>query len=89
MKVFQFSNIISSSLQLYLQINFVTNYVNILRCLINGGVKINGGGGRCWWSEIFVKFNKRGGGQNKRWVGFSKNPLISVINEKRDINVYY
>ena len=22
-------------------------------------------------------------------VGFSKNPLISVMNEKRDINVYY
>ena len=88
MKVFLFSNIISSSLQLYLQINFVTNYVNIPRCLINGGVKINKGGG-VGWSEIFVKFNKRGRNQNKRWVGFSKNPLILVMNEKRDINVYY
>ena len=52
-----------------------------------GDVKIKRG------SEIFVKFNKKGG-QNKRggWVGgggvgISKNPLISVMNEKRDINV--
>ena len=42
-------------------------------------------GGR---SEIFVKFNKRWG-QNKRGgLEFQKNPLISVMNEKRDINVY-
>ena len=34
-----------------------------LRCLINGGVKINGG------SEIFVKFNKRGEGGGS---GFAK-----------------
>ena len=45
-------------------------------------------GGEGWGLEIFVKFNKRGGGQNKREVGFSKNPLISVMNEKRDINVH-
>ena len=46
-----------------------------------GDVKIKRG------SEIFVKFNKKGG-QNKRGgVGISKNPLISVMNEKRDINV--
>ena len=35
--------------------------------------------------EIFVKFNKRGG--QSKWgggVGISENPLISVINEKRD-----
>ena len=47
--------------------------------------KINGG------LEIFVEFNKRGGqgGQNKPGggVGISKYPLISVTNEKRDINV--
>ena len=38
--------------------------------------------------EIFAKFIKRGR-QNKWGGGFgiSKNPLISVINEKRDINV--
>ena len=41
-----------------------------------GEVKINGG------SEIFVKFNKRRVG-----IGISKYPLISVMNEKRDINV--
>ena len=33
-------------------------------------------------SEIFLTFNKRGGG-----VGISKNPLISVMNGKRYINV--
>ena len=36
-------------------------------------------------SEIFVKFNKHGG----QVIGISKCPLISVMNEKRDINVYY
>ena len=45
-------------------------------------------GGEDWGSEIFVKIKKRGGGQNKREVGLSKNPLISVMNEKRDINVH-
>ena len=44
-----------------------------------------GEGGQNKWgdrgrSEIFVKFNKQG-------VRISKNPLISVMNEKRDINV--
>ena len=37
-------------------------------------VKINGG------LEIFGKFDKRG-------VGISKYPLISVMNQKGDINV--
>ena len=40
--------------------------------------------------EIFVKFNKRGVKiQNKPGggVGISKNRLISVMNEKRDINI--
>ena len=39
--------------------------------------------------EIFAKFNKRVGGRIKinGGVGISKNPLLSVINEKRDINV--
>ena len=38
--------------------------------------------------DIFVKFNKRGGGsQNKRGVGILKYPLILVMNEKRDISV--
>ena len=32
-------------------------------------------------SEIFLKFNKRGG---RGVVGISKYPLISVMNEKRD-----
>ena len=42
-----------------------------------GGVKIEGEG-----LGIFVNFiNLRGG------VRISKNPLITVINEKRDINV--
>ena len=39
--------------------------------------------------RFFVKFNKQGG-QNKRgWggVGILKNPLILVMNKKRDINV--
>ena len=45
-----------------------------LRCLIKGGL------------EIFVKFNKQRG-QNKWGAGISKNLLISVINEKRDINI--
>ena len=40
-----------------------------------GGQNKRMGGG----SEIFVKFNKRG-------VEISKNPLISVMNEKRDVN---
>ena len=35
-------------------------------------------------SEIFLKFNKQGGG---RGLGISKNPLISVMNGKRYINV--
>ena len=48
-----------------------------LRCLINGEVKINGR------SKTFVKFNKRGVKINRR-VGISKNPLILVINEKRE-----
>ena len=49
------------------------------------GVKINKG------SEIFFEFSKwGGGGQNKQGgVGISKYPLMSVMNEKRDINVYY
>ena len=38
-------------------------------------------------SEIFVNFNKRGGGgmgfKMKRGFGISKNPLISAINEKK------
>ena len=33
-------------------------------------------------SEIFVKFNKQRG-QNKWGDGISKNPLTSVMNEKR------
>ena len=41
-----------------------------------GGGQNKRGGGRL---EIFVKFNKRG-------IGISKYPLISVMNE-RDINV--
>ena len=46
---------------------------------------MNGGG-----LETFAKFNKRGGikingGGGGR--GVEKNPLISVMNEKRDINV--
>ena len=49
-----------------------------LRCLINEGVKINGGRGGL---EIFVKFNKLGE------AGISKYPLLSVMNEKSDINV--
>ena len=62
--------------------------VSNLRCLINGGedggVKIKGG------LKIFVKFNKRGRGERAKINGrseFQKNPLISVINEKRDINI--
>ena len=47
------------------------------------GVKINGGGGvgdtRGMGGGVGVRIN---GG-----VGISKNPLISVITEKRDINV--
>ena len=41
-------------------------------------------------SEIFAKFNKRGVGVkiNGGWgVGISKYPLISVMNEKSDVNV--
>ena len=40
------------------------------------GFKINRG------SEIFVKFNKQWEGGA---VGISKNPLISVMNKKRDM----
>ena len=75
-------------------INYLTNCSSTLRCLISGegggkggrgegrggGVKIKRG------LEIFTKFNKRAG-QINGGVGISKNPLISVINEKRDINV--
>ena len=43
-----------------------------------GGVKIEGEG-----LGIFVNFINWGGGG----VRISKNPLITVINEKRDINV--
>ena len=52
------------------------------------GVKINEGGREV---EIFVKVNKRG--DQKKWGvcvgegGVSKYPLVSIINEKRDINV--
>ena len=54
--------------------------INTLRCRINGGVKINRG------SKIFVKFNKQwGGGGGGGAVGISKNPLISVMNKKRDM----
>ena len=35
-----------------------SQYLYTVRCLINGVVKLNGGG----VSEIFVKFNKQGGG---------------------------
>ena len=58
-----------------------------LRCLINeqggrgGGVKNKRGRGE---SEIFLKFNKQGEGGG---VGISKNPLISVMNGKRYINI--
>ena len=54
--------------------------------LNKGGVKINGG------SEAFVKFNKRGAGGLVGFkidgvFGISRNSLISVMNENRDINV--
>ena len=54
-----------------------------LRCLINKqrGVKNKRGRGE---SEIFLKFNKQGEGGG---VGISKNPLISVMNGKRYINI--
>ena len=41
------------------------------------GVKINGG-----WRSLLNLINGGGGG-----VGISKHPLISVMNEKRDMNV--
>ena len=47
--------------------------------------EVGGGGGL---PEIFLKFNMQGD-QNKRGVGISKNPLISVTNGKRDINIQY
>ena len=63
---------------------FQIRQVVTLRCLISGGrrrgVKINGG------LEIFVKFNKRGVKINGGF-GISKCLLISVMNEKRGINV--
>ena len=52
-------------------------YICTLRCLIN---------------EAFVKFNKRGAGGLVGFkidgvFGISRNSLISVMNENRDINV--
>lgn len=37
--------------------------------------------------EIFIKFNKWEGVQNKQGVGISKNVLISIMNKKIDMNV--
>ena len=53
------------------------------------GLKINEGGeGGGGGSEILVKFNKRGVKINgPGGIGISKNPLISVMNEKRRISV--
>ena len=48
-----------------------------LRCLINSWEE---------GSEIIVKFSKRGEGGGGGG-GILKYPLVSVINEKRDINV--
>ena len=42
-----------------------------------GGVKKKGG------LDIFVKFNKQGGGQSKRGVGISKYPFIGNERKKR------
>ena len=57
-----------------------------LRGLIKGKGWWGGGGSKLTGVrlEIFVKFNKRG-------VGISNilKPLISVMNEKTDINVQY
>ena len=49
-----------------------------LRCLINGR---GGGQNKRDWGRGFLLNLINGGG------GISKNPLISVINEKKDIHV--
>ena len=61
-----------------------------LRCLLNEGVKIKRGVGGGGWGWRFLLNLINRGGQNK-WGegggGISKNPLISVIHKKREINV--
>ena len=57
-----------------------------LRCLINGG---GGGGQNKWggWRFLLNLINGEGVKINRDVGGISKNPLISVMNEKMDIYV--
>ena len=56
------------------RLQYVNEFDFTLRCLVNGGVKINGG------SETFVKFNERGG-QNKREVGRNFKKSVNIGNK--------
>ena len=55
-----------------------------LRCLINGGGGQNKWGG---WRFLLNLINGEGVKINGDVGGISKNPLISVMNEKMDIYV--
>ena len=63
-----------------------SQYLYTVRCLINGVVKLNGGGCR----RFLLNLINRGGVKiNGVGVGISNSPLMLVTNEKRDINVQY